>query len=170
LALANSAGELGLVPTMTGGEQELGLRAGTQNTALILAAAVAMSEHAQTRGALHTHMQDCQQLFMGSLKTMVADWHLTVPTSEEAVGIVNLWFDGIDAQSLLERIPHLCMNRGASCNGGGEKFSHVPAALGLPVEVAANVIRISFGWGADREDAERAASILANAVHGMRKG
>ena len=53
--------------------------------------------------------------------------------------------------------PDLCINRGSSCIGsGGEHFSHVPKALGLPVEIQANLLRASFGETISEGEAKQA--------------
>ncbi len=80
-------------------------------------------------------------------------FHLTVPMSESAPGIINFYIENMDSQTLLSQLKKTCINRGASCTGGGgEKYSHVPKALGLPLEIQANVLRASFGWGVKVEE------------------
>ena len=52
----------------------------------------------------------------------------------------------------------ICISAGSACHQG--KPSHVVAALGLPNEVAAGVIRLSFGPETTREEIDACAAAL----------
>jgi cysteine sulfinate desulfinase/cysteine desulfurase-like protein len=59
----------------------------------------------------------------------------------------------------------VCINKGSSCIGSsGEKFSHVPKALGLPIEIQANILRASFGDGISATDSGTAALMIADVI------
>lgn len=149
-----------------GGEQERRLRPGTINTLAIVGTAAAMDLHERRRGELLEHLRACDDAFINVMKTKVPGFNLTIPQSQKCPGIVNFYIHNVDAQSLVHDVSEkVCANRGASCSGaGGEKVRHVPAALGLPVEIAANVIRVSFGFVSSVEDARLAAEIFAAAA------
>jgi cysteine desulfurase len=149
-----------------GGEQERRLRPGTLNTLAIVGTAAAMDLHERRRGELLEHLRACDDAFINVMKTKVPGFNLTIPQSQKCPGIVNFYIHNVDAQSLVHDVSEkVCANRGASCSGaGGEKVRHVPAALGLPVEIAANVIRVSFGFVSSVEDAKIAAEIFAAAA------
>jgi cysteine desulfurase len=156
---------------LQGGEQEKGLRPGTLNTLAIIGAGVAVSVHENRRPELLTHLQSCDDTFIDAMTANTPGFSLTIPRAKSCPGIVNFHVDRVDAQSLIHEISEVvCANRGASCSGaGGEKIRHVPTALGLPVEIAANVIRVSFGFGNSLEDARRAADFFIQAIKKMRK-
>lgn len=146
-----------LAPFIIGGDQEFGMRPGTLNTHGILASIDALKELDETRANLVKHMTSCQNAFISTLQAS-PKFHRTIPTSHHAPGIVNFYLENWDALTLLSKLSKTCINRGASCTGaGGEKFSHVPRALGLPLEIQANVLRASFGWGCSVENAVEAA-------------
>ncbi|MCX6124920.1 MAG: aminotransferase class V-fold PLP-dependent enzyme [Proteobacteria bacterium] len=152
-------------PLCLGGDQEMGLRPGSLNTLTIAATSIALKEHSQSRSALVKHMLACDQVFIAAMSQEVPGFHLTVPNTSAAAGIVNFYIDGRDAQSILLRIPNVCLNRGASCAGaGGTKSSHVPLALGLPVEIQTNVLRASFGWGCSTDDVINAVAQIKAAA------
>ena len=82
---------------------------------------------------------------------------------------MNFWLKNVEVQSFLAAAGPVCVNRGASCTGaGGEKVSHVPGAMGLPVEIASNVVRASFGFAASIADVERAAQLLIETTKKVR--
>ncbi len=161
LALRDGAKDAGITSLIHGGEQEFGLRAGTPNVALAVGAAAAMQYHEQRRQQLVQHMHACQQTFIDTLATENINWNYTVPTNTQCAGILSLWFPGVNAFDVLAALPEICINRGSSCSGGGEKYSHVHSALGLPIEVAANVLRVSFGDGATVAQCQSAAQKIS---------
>jgi hypothetical protein len=109
-------------------------------------------------------MRKCEEAFVTTLTSLSKRVRLTVPPNRVAPGIVNFFFENIDAPTLLERLPQVCINRGASCIGAsGERYSHVPKALGLPIEIQANVLRASFGDGVSTEDSKVAAKLIVEA-------
>jgi len=153
-----------IVPVLQGGDQEGGRRPGTHNTLAIAGAGVAVSQHNAQRTSRLKHMKKCEEAFVTTLMSISTRVRLTVPPNRLVPGIVNFYFENIDAPTLLERLPHVCINRGASCIGAsGERYSHVPKALGLPIEVQANVLRASFGDGVSIEDSKVAAKLIVEA-------
>lgn len=165
LAFSDSYLKAPLLPTYTGGEQEFGLRPGTLNTLAINAAAVAVKEHEKNRVTLVEHLKACDQIFVEEMTQKCPGFHLTVPINARVPGIVNFYIERHDAPSLLEKLTKVCMNRGASCTGaGGEKYSHVPKALGLPIEIQANVLRASFGWTSSLDDIKLGVKEIAKAT------
>lgn len=157
---------LRLDPPIKGGDQERKLRPGTLNTLAIAGAAAAVTLHEKRRNQLVQHLRACDESFATTMSQLVPGFCLTVPMSSTCPGIINFYINGVDAESLIHNVStDVCANRGASCSGaGGEKARHVPTALGLPVEIAANVIRVSFGFANTLNDAVVAAEIFANAA------
>lgn len=163
LALADSILKPPVIPPYTGGEQEFSMRPGTSNTLAIGAAAAAIKIHSANREKLLAHMRVCDEAFCETMQKNADGFHLTVPMNTTVPGIINFYLEGHDAPSLLLRLQKTCINRGASCTGsGGEKFSHVPRALGLPIEVEANVLRASFGFGCTVEEVVMAANEICS--------
>lgn len=156
-------------PPYHGGSQERGLRPGTVNTLAIVGAAKAIQTHERLRTDRVRHMKRCAEIFVRHLESNLPDFKLTVPISEKAPGIINFYILGIDAPTVLASSPDLCINRGSSCIGsGGEHFSHVPKALGLPTEIQANVLRASFGDAISEEEATQAARLLTERVKALK--
>ena len=162
LALGNGPLSTRILPPYQGGQQESGLRPGTLNTLAIASGAASLRLHEQSREKRIRHMAECAQVFIETLAALSNSFKLTIPINAKVTGLVNFYLDGIDAPTLLASLSDVCINRGASCTGsGGEKFSHVPRALGLPLEVQANVLRASFGDGVTVHESIQAAKIIA---------
>lgn len=158
-----------LAPPYRGGDQERGLRPGTHNTLAIAAAATAILSHSQHRPDRVKHMQACADVFSTTLLSHSSDISLTVPLNPKAAGIVSFYAQNVDAPSLLESLPMVCINKGSSCIGSsGEKFSHVPKALGLPVEIQANILRASFGDAISLNDSKTAALMITESIKNLK--
>jgi cysteine desulfurase len=170
LAIADNQLASRFAPAHRGGDQEYGLRPGTPNTLAIVGAARAVQLHEAERARRVIHMHACAEAFTNALLTNVDYARLTVPIDSCAAGIVNFYIEGLDAPSLLSCVPDICINRGASCIGsGGEHYSHVPMALGCPVEIQANTLRASFGDAVTADDSVAAALRLAEAIHKLNR-
>jgi cysteine desulfurase len=158
-----------VMPPYHGGSQERGLRPGTVNMTGIVGAAKAISLHNACRDSRVRHMDLCARSFVEALRYGGLDFRLTVPLNNHAPGIVNFYIPDLDAPTVLAAAPDLCINRGSSCIGaGGERFSHVPKALGLPVEVQANVLRASFGDAITVSEAGEAGRLLADRINKLK--
>lgn len=165
LALRDGAKDAGLVATLHGGTQEFGFRAGTPNAVMASAAAASMVAHEKNRDTLNQYAQNCQDQFIDELNQQGVKWHLTVPTSKDCPGILSLWFENHAATDIMAALPDVCINRGSSCIGaGGDKHSHVYSALGYEVEVAANILRVSFGFRVTPELCRVAARKIAGVI------
>jgi cysteine desulfurase len=168
LAIADHLLASRFAPAYRGGDQEFGLRPGTSNTLAIAAGATAICLHENLRTIRVAHMQACATAFTVQLLAGHKHARLTLPLNSDASGIVNFYIEGVDAPSLLNRIPQICINRGASCiGGGGEHYSHVPKALGCPIEVQANTLRASFGDAVTVDESAAAGVALAKAANEM---
>jgi len=168
LLLAQDQGRMPILPLLLGGGQEGGLRSGTVNLMAVAGSAAACEYHESRRALLTAHALACQQAFVDELKAVLDGWHLTVPLSKRSPGIVNFWIERVDSMSLLSARPQVAINRGAACSTGGEQFSYVPQALGMPIEVTANVLRASFGLACSVEECRIGAKIIAEGAQELR--
>ena len=165
LILGKNALSPRVAPVLIGGDQERGHRPGTPNLLAIAGAATAISLHNNRRTTRVQHMQRCVDSFLRRLSELTNQIHLTIPYNPAGAGIVNFYVDKLDAPTLLEQIPNVCINKGSSCLGAnGEKFSHVPRALGLPIEIQANVLRASFGDAITEKDSALAAEQICGGI------
>jgi cysteine desulfurase len=156
-------------PPYHGGGHERGMRPGTLNTLAIAAGATSISLHNKKRKERLAHMSSCANAFIDQLQAELPEMRLTLPMDDRATGIVNFYIPGIDAPTLLAAMPDICINRGASCIGsGGEAFSHVPKALGFPIEIQANVLRASFGEAISVQGSQKAAVLISQRTKNLR--
>ncbi|MBU3672896.1 MAG: cysteine desulfurase [Sinobacteraceae bacterium] len=166
-----------LEPLMWGGGQERGLRPGTLPTHQILAFGVAAELARKRRLEDARHLEALVQQFKHSLEGLSGCWYNdpTLKAMEgEAMdggrlpGLVSLSLEGVDGESLLAELPQLALSSGAACDSATGEPSYVLRAQGVPRELAQSTLRVSFGRGNTREEAETAAGQISAALARLR--
>ncbi len=137
-------------PSIVGGGQELGLRAGTENVPGIAAFAAAVLA--------------CQDI-----DDAVSRAQRAVEASLQGLGVTILGADAPRVPGILAVVqPHwasnlqliqmdmagICVSSGSACSSGKVKASRIVAAMGL-ADMADKVLRVSSGWTTTAEDWER---------------
>jgi cysteine desulfurase len=80
-------------------------------------------------------------------------------------GSLNFRVPGIDAEDVIQRLgDSLHLSTGSACQSGELQGSYVLRALGLSEPDVSASFRVCFGRDHRREDAERAAELLAKAL------
>ncbi len=139
--------DLELLPLVFGGEQEHGLRAGTENVSGIVAAGFAIEESvyeiADTAKRLKTLVKDT----VNGIKEKIPSMKVNGDHECRLPGMVNLRFDGVSGESLMHLLDlkGVCVATSSACTSGKDKPSHVLLALGLTELQAKSAIRISYG-------------------------
>ena len=130
---------------ITGGGQEKGRRAGTENVAGIVGMAKALDDsvlHMDKDGAHVTALRD--KLIAGLTKLPAV--RLTGHPTERLPGIASFVFECIEGEALILMLDAagIAASSGSACSSGALDPSHVLLAIGLPHEVAHGSVRFSF--------------------------
>ena len=154
---------------ISGGAQERGKRAGTENVAGIVALSVAMDEayaNLDERNARLIRMRD--RLIEGASK--IERSHLNGDAVKRLPGNFNMCFEGIEGESLLLKLDFagICASSGSACTSGSLDPSHVLLAIGLPHEIAHGSLRISFSDQNTEEDVDYILEVLPGIVSYLR--
>jgi len=161
---------LRLLPFMTGGKQERGRRAGTENVAGIVGMGVAarlavahMAEEGSRLGALRDRLE--RRILAAVPGTAVnGDPGTRVPNT------TNISFDRVEAESLLIALDleGIAVSTGSACSSGTLEPSHVLKAMGLPVHRTQNSIRFSLGAANTEAEVDRVVGVLPVVVDKLR--
>lgn len=155
-----------LFPQLTGGEQEGGLRSGTENVPGIvgfgLAAELArseMDELSQRLGLLRQNLVDSLQKQLPSVQVMGP------PLAEAAPHIVNIGLPGVKGEVMVRLLSEegIYVSTGSACSSKKRAQSHVIASLGVPADLREASLRISLGRDTTQEDVTRAAEAIVAA-------
>lgn len=157
-----------LKPLVCGGGQESGLRSGTENVPGIIGFARAFEiahELQKEESARSRDLRDAlQRRLVGAFP-----WTVVAGPSKDAKRLDNLLhvsFPGIEARRLVIMLDQqgVFVGTGSACAASKMTVSPVLEAIGATDEEAAGSIRITLGRQTTREDIERAAGIIVDAV------
>ncbi len=160
-----------LVHQLSGGGQERGVRAGTENVAYIVGLAVALElayrEHAE-RVAQVARLRD--RLVDGILSS-VDGARLTGHPTERMPNSASFTIAGADGESLLLNLDQegICASSGAACTSGTLEISHVLRALRLPDDEARGSLRLTTGVRTTDADVDRLLAVLPAIVERVRE-
>ena len=150
-------------PIVTGGNQEFGLRAGTENVPLIAGFAKAVELAAGKREKNRTYVARIRELFLKELKRARAKARPNVPLTDTAPHILNLRFTGVAAEELLVwlDLAGVAVSAGSACTARAALPSHVLLAMGVPRREVEKSIRVSFGVATTAAEVREAARRFA---------
>lgn len=153
-----------------GGQQEFGIRPGTENTAYIVAFGQAMENLSSNREKISKQIDTVSLAFGGKLLQLSEEQGFKFKCSTSSVHnlskILSLRFDYIDAETLVIMLGErgLCVSAGSACSSHSSVPSHALKAIGLTDEEARSTIRISFSDYNTAQEAREAAKIVAECV------
>ena len=161
-----------LLPQVLGGGQELGRRAGTENTAAIVGLARAVQLAQERREADLGLERALQQRLIEELPRRVPMLGVTGPADldQRLPGNVSVVVAFVEGESILLALDlaGIAASSGSACTTGSVEPSHVLVAMGVPPELARGSLRISLGRESSEADVERLLEVLPGVVERMR--
>ncbi len=152
---------------MHGGGHERGMRSGTLPTHQI----VGMGKAFELAGVgLDAEMARLETLRTEFLKGLDGLEGIRVNGSPTArvPGIVNISFDGVDAESLMLGLRELAVSSGSACASATVEPSYVLRGIGLEDAQAHRALRFSFGRFSTREEIVFASAQIVDVVRRLR--
>lgn len=130
---------------ISGGAQEFGMRAGTENVASIVGMAVALKKNCDNLAENMQHVENIESHLIDKLSSSGLDF-VRNGSQKHIPGNVSLSFKNADGEALLHRLDlmGICVSTGAACDTTNTQISHVLHAINLDPEYAIGTIRISF--------------------------
>jgi cysteine desulfurase len=155
-----------LEPVIYGGGQERGLRAGTENVALIVAlgaaAELAARDLADGAEARLAGLRD--RLHARLAAALPGRVKLNGPPGQRLPTTLNVSITGLRGHELLAAAPGVAASTGSACHSGQHTPSPVLTAMGLDERRALAAIRLSVGRWTTQADIDAAAGQLADAA------
>ncbi len=133
-----------VAPLLHGGGQEQGMRSGTLPVHQIVAMGEAFSLAQQTISIERKFLHELRDRFLQGIspsKNIIINGDL----EKSYPGIVNFYFPGTHAKTLVKNLPDLAFSVGSACHAKGIEPSYVLRALGLSDALAQCAVRVSFG-------------------------
>lgn len=152
----------GFRPYVDGGQQEFGMRAGTENVAGIVGMATALKGNCdllEQNMAYKRHLSDELRAFISEQfpsAVFNGDEKTALP------GVLSVSFPGRDAEGVMQILDlrGIAVSTGAACDSKNTQVSHVLKSIGLPDDVAKGTIRISL----DKENTEEDVRLIVDAL------
>lgn len=155
-----------LEPLVSGGGQERGLRAGTENVAFAVAlgAAAELAGDALAAGEAQRLSSLRDELEERLVALAPVPVHRNGHPARALPHTLSVRFDGLRARELLAAAPELAASTGAACHAASGDPSTGIQALGLSEAEALSTVRLSLGRWTTPEEVVRAAESLAAAA------
>lgn len=150
-------------PLLRGGDQEMGLRAGTVPLPLAVgfgAAARIADREVDVESARIAGLRD---RLLERLKAGIAGLSVNGSMATRIAGNLNLTLPAVDAETMLLALPDIAMSTGSACASGSNRPSPALAAIGVGPEAAARSLRICLGRFTHEEEIERAGEMIISA-------
>lgn len=157
-------------PTLTGGGQEGGLRAGTHNVPLIVGFAEALRLAVEEREQRTAHVKPLRDHIIGTVLESIPDSQLTGHPVERAPNHASFVFKDVDGNLLLQLLDGagFACSSGSACKTGNPEPSEVITALGFSPDWTLGSLRVTLGMQTTGGEIEAFLSALASIVERAR--
>ncbi|MBQ6946487.1 MAG: cysteine desulfurase NifS [Clostridia bacterium] len=157
-------------PLIHGGGQERGKRAGTENTAFIVAMAKALELSCKEMDETNARLQKMRDRLIDGILERIPYCRLNGSREQRVPSNVNVSIEFIEGEALLLMLDMngILASSGSACTTGSLDPSHVLLAIGLTHEVAHGSLRITLGEENTEEDVDYILETLPAIVKRLR--
>ncbi len=150
-----------------GGGHERGMRSGTLPTHQIVGIGVAAElcrREIDIEAKRITELRDC----LWSHLSQIPGTSLNGSPKQRLPGILNVSFEGIEDESLLNAMDDVAVSSGSACTSAVVEPSYVLREIGIPNNLAAGSIRFSLGRFTTQEEVDYAGNRVTEIVSAIR--
>ena len=163
-----------LEPLIRGGGQEKNMRAGTENTLLMGAFAIALKDAQQGTEERAKKVSEIRNNCFEEIKKLIPDVILNGATIEGGARVannLNISIPGLEAQMAVIALDAegIAVSTRSACDVGSDEPSHVIQAIGIAPDLAGTAIRITFLPDIKMHDTVRIARALEQIAKRYRK-
>ncbi len=158
-------------PLLRGGHQERGRRAGTENSASIVAlgkaAELAMARMDYENGAVRAMRDRLEEGILAAVSNAFA----TGDPDRRLPNTTNIAFEYIEGEAILLLLNKdgIAASSGSACTSGSLEPSHVMRAMGVPYTAAHGTVRFSLSRDNTMEEIERVIEAMPPIVARLRR-
>ena len=155
---------------MAGGDQESGLRPGTENVPGIAGMGYAASLREDCLRETIAHLAGLRDLFESEIMDRCAGVSVNGSRRIRVCNTTNLLFDGVDGEALVARLDQrgIRCSQSSACTNQRPEPSYVLRAMGLSEEEAYGSVRFSLSVLNDEEQVRAAAAAVAEVAARIR--
>lgn len=154
-----------IMPFCSGGSQESGMRAGTENIASIVGMAIALKKNILKLEQNMIYLKNLENYLLSGLQTNQVPF-VRNGSENHIPGNISLSFIGYDGEAILHRLDlmGICVSTGSACDSNSTKISHVLRAIKLDEKLAKGTIRISLGKNNTKNDVESIVKAITKII------
>jgi len=159
-----------LLPTQTGGAQERGMRAGTENVPYAVAMSAALTLAHDRRERENARLTALRDRLMDGIVARIPDTVVTGHRVRRLPNNASFCFPGIEGEAIILRLDMegICASTGSACASSEEAPSHVLTAMGLDTTLARGSLRLSLGRENRDKDVDHVLNVLPGIVADLR--
>lgn len=159
-----------ICPYCSGGSQEFGMRAGTENVAGIVGMATALKNNCDQLEENRRRVIGLESVLVRMLDSSGIRY-VRNGSRNRLPGLMSLSFPGADGEAILHRLDlmGIMVSTGSACDSKNTQISHVLRAIHADELYAKGTIRISFGKDNTVDEAERIADAVIKIVSRKRQ-
>lgn len=158
-----------LLPVIVGGEQERGIRAGTENLSAIGGLAVALDRIDKKEGERLAGLRD---YFISEVQNVLPDIVVNGAQGDERLpNNINISVSNLSSEVLLLELDKygICAGSGSACTSHAVEPSHVLKAIGLKEEYLNGALRFSMGRQTTKKDMDYVLKVLPKIIKDLKK-
>jgi len=158
-------------PLLRGGHQERGRRAGTENTASIVALGKACEMALEHMDYEKTFVRTLRDRLEQGILAAVPNCFVTGDPGNRLPNTANIAFEYIEGEAILLLLNKLgiAASSGSACTSGSLEPSHVMRAMGIPFTAAHGTVRFSLSRYNSMQEIERVIEAVPPIVAQLRK-
>lgn len=155
---------------IVGGGQERGLRAGTENTAGIVALGEALTESCECMADEAVRLHGLVSCTVQEIRENLPEIRVHGEGGGHLPGLVNIGVPGVRSESLVHLLDlkGICVSAASACSAGADVPSHVLLAMGYSEKEVMEALRISYGRETTGQDADDVVRAIVGAVGKIR--
>ncbi len=157
-------------PLIVGGEQEYGVRAGTEAVPLCIAFSLALKKAQERKNEEYSRLLALRQYFIAGLLKEIPDIHIHGDMATQSPAIIHVTVPYIEGESMLLLLDSwgVYVSTGSACASYKIAPSHVLVAIGQNEEIIHGSIRFSMGRETTQEDIDYVLVVFPEVVTRLR--
>ena len=156
-------------PIIHGGQQEGGLRAGTENIPYIVGLGKACDILLEKQDTEILHIKKLRDTFEKKVLESIPDTYVNGHIEIRVPSISDIVFRYIEGEALMVYAREVCCSAGSACTSASTNPSHVLSAIKVDDVDIHGALRFSFGRFNTMEEVDKAVEILKESVEKLRK-
>jgi len=160
-----------ILPLICGGHQERNLRAGTENTAGIIALGEAVRIFQAKGDKDLKRIHKLADRLKKGIEEQIPRVIFNGPEKNRVKSTLSFSFTGMEAEAILLALAskEIYVSTGSACSEDSEDVSHVLNSIGLKPEIARSTLRLSLGRFNNDDDISEVLSELPEIIGKFRK-